>query len=189
MQPPELSHNAPTGFIEMHGVWSCRQFFFSGLVDWLNLLRNLGASLHDGCFTYGVTIQRFHDLYRALQGHKLILVEIHQLRLQARTILHRLCDIFRKLPNCLLLTYRTDFDLSLMFFHLNAHLWHFKYLPLFMPLNIHFGQRSVTVIAFLHPVYFNLVRVCYCFQRMPFVPLLSTTFLPAGSAQTSRFFL
>src|SRR3989304_1236776 len=92
MQPPQLADDAPTRLIEANRFFSDLEFFFGGLIDWLNLLCSWDASLYDGSFTHRMPIQGFDDLDRAFQWHKLILVEVHQLRLEPRNLLHPLRD-------------------------------------------------------------------------------------------------
>src|SRR4030065_432762 len=157
MQPPQLADDAPPRLIEANGFFSDLEFFFGGLIDGCYLFRSLGASLHDGGFTHRMPIQGFDDLDRAFQWHKLILVEVHQLRLEPRTILHRLCHRLRKLPGRLLVAAWTRFDLCLMLRDLYSYPRHFKHLPLFLPLHGDFFQRSMAMPAFLHSMKFNLI--------------------------------
>jgi hypothetical protein len=69
-----------------------------------------------------------------------LLVEIHHLRFDPLSVLHRLADLGRKFAHCGLMAHRTRFDLGLMLGHFHLHRRHVKDLALLTPVGRHTFQ-------------------------------------------------
>ncbi len=68
------------------------QFSLGELVDRLYLLGCLLAGFHNCPFAHRLAVQIFQDFCGAFQGNKVILMEVHHLRFDPFTILHRLTN-------------------------------------------------------------------------------------------------
>jgi len=80
VHPPELAVNPIACLIKVTGIFCLDQCGFRQLVHRLHLPGRLIADFHDRAFADRLLIQVFDDLCRSLQGHKMVLVEVHHLR-------------------------------------------------------------------------------------------------------------
>ena len=129
-------------------------------------------------------IQIFQDFGSPLQGHKMILVEVHHLRLDPVTILHGLTDVERKFACRGLMAFWTSFDLRLMLRDFHFHRRYIKYLPPLAILHAQFFQVRLAVTAALHSMNLDMIRFGCRLECVPRMPRLSAAFLATLLSQT-----
>ncbi len=112
--------------------------------------------------------------------------EIHHLRLDLRSVLHRLAHPDRKRGFAHLAAARASFALCLVFSRCHAYRRQLKHLPAFETLDWHVSQTALTVRTTLDWMHLNILRVGSQRQCMALVPRLAATWLTAHLAQTAR---
>ena len=183
VQPPQLAFYAAAGLIEMPGVFRFSQCSLGELVNWRHLLGYLLAGFHDCSFAHHLTIQSFQDICCSFQRYKVILVEVHHLRLDPFTILHWLTDPDWKFAHRQAMTCWTGLDLRLMLRDFYFHRRYVKYLPLLASLRFHFFQVRMAVTTTPHSMGLHVIRSGDCLERVPSMTVLPAAFLATFLSQ------
>jgi hypothetical protein len=133
-----------------------------------------------------MSVEVGEHLARPFQRDELILVEIYDLGLQDRPVLHRLGHMGGEGALGGLPTVRTMLDLGTMLRDLDPHRRQLKHLPALVGAGGHILQRGPTVPATFYGVELVVVRLGHGWQRMALMAWLSATLFAAALAQTAR---
>src|SRR5712691_437967 len=141
---------------------------------------------HHRALAHTMPVEVGEHLARFFQGDKLILVEIHRLGLQGRSVLHRLGHIGGEGALGGLSTVGTVLDLGTMLRDLHPHWRQLQYLPSLVGTGGHLLQRDLTGPTTLDGVKLVVVRLGRGLQRMALVAWLRATLFPTAGAETVR---
>ena len=133
VQPLEFAGYPGSGLIMMRDRFLFCQMLLHLLIHFSHPLGGAQASFHDGTFTDRLAVQVREYLSHSLQGYKVILTEIHHLRLEMRPVLDWLAHSAGKLGLVHLSAAWTILDLGLMLRHFNLHQRQIKNLTPFTP--------------------------------------------------------
>ena len=177
MDPVQLALHAQPAFIEVDRLVRLDQILPGSFLNRLNHFRHLSAGIHNGPFPNRVLKNIFAELIHTLQGNEMLLIEIDQQRLEARTILRQLRDTGWKFRLGETTTARTALDFHLVFGNHQSQRWQIIDLPLFYLLNRHFFQRCLAVGTALNRIALNPIRFRHHLQPVTGMPGLGTAFL------------
>jgi len=186
VQPPELAANATASFIKVSRFFSCNQRCFRKPVHRFYLPGSFIAGFYNCAFADRLVVQIFDDLCCTFQWHKMVFVEVHHVRFDPLTILHRLTNARWKFTNCDAMALWAALDLRLMLSYFYFDWRNVKHLTFLVTLRFDFFQTRLTVLAALHPMHLHMLRICNRFECLARMSNLPTAFLATFLPQASR---
>ena len=179
MGPAQLALDPHPCLVKVNRVGGVDQMLFHGGLDWLDLIRYLLAGSDDRRFSHWLTVEVSQDLSGAFQGNEVVLIEVHRLRFDLWSVLHRLGDSGWKFRCTHLAALGTALRFRAMLGHLDTHRRQVEHLPRLVATGRHFSQRSLAMDTLPHTMHLDVIWMLDCLQRVSFVPRLSTRLLAA----------
>ena len=162
------------------------QLLFHLRIDRRDLFRRFCTGSYEGAFAQRLTIQISKHLAGTFERNQVVLIEVDSLRPDLGPILHGLGDVRGKVSGVGFPTLRALLELRLVFAHFDADGRNVKHLALCIPTRCDVLQRGLTTTATRDPMDPHMIGALHSFERLPWMPRLSTTRLAAGLAQTVR---
>jgi hypothetical protein len=170
----------------MHRFGRVHQVGLNGSRDRRYLFRYVRRGRHHRAVGDAVLIQVGDDLARPVDGNMVVLVEVDQLRLQRRAVLHRLGDVGGKGAGVQGATLGAALDLSLMLGDFHPHRWNVEDLPALVALTGHCAQRPLALGADRHTVLLHMLGLRHGLQGPARMTSLAARLLAARRTQAAR---
>src|SRR5215510_4020057 len=186
VEPLQLACHPQTALIKVDHRLCRAQLVLHLLIGRPDSLCHLLGDRHHRALAHRMPVEIGENLTRPFQGDKLILVEIHDLGLQSRSVLHRLGHLggegaLRGLP-----TAWTVLDLSPMLRDLHPYRRQLKHLSSLVGTGGHLLQRGPTGPTTLNGVQLVMVRLGHGVQGMALVAWLGAALFPTAGTETAR---